>query len=681
LIPNNVQVAQKTGSLGGRKIAMKISEKGVPYLMNLLTDLYSDPVLAVIREYSTNAWDSHVDAGMTHRPIEVTLPNRMSPYFIIRDFGVGMDADTIEEIYSQYGESTKREQKTTNGSMGIGAKAALGYTSQFMVTGWKNGTKTLVAVGREEDGTGSMDIVYEGPDDGETGVEIRVPVQRESDFEHKAREFYSYWKPGTVLLDSADPSLARTKITDRIYEHNNSRYDVVVMGNVAYPIDPSYGISGGGNGVVCYVTMNGHDEVVFAPSRESLIYNDLTKSSLAGLREDYNKEIRKHLQAELDQCATFVDAWNKMQQIRSSYGMSIYNELRFNGMAVDNFMPSEPVVQDDGTIKNVTFQFVKWQVGKNRHAVERGGTFFENLIEQKNVIIVNYRSEKGVSGQDKKRIKEYFNEHVDDVTLSYYYYNTSTVFLTKQSALPNPDRLGGLKVYDWKHILKVTRTPNTSGSSGVTSGGKFAIFDGNYSYPYGEIDGKEVVYWSSADFRPNGDLLRRAQKLNPDILFVNENRNRHTRIIRLASKATEWGTWYSDVLRKEVAKQDFDELTVDNLKVLAYDRVYNQVSHNDAFGTHNKYEFTSFYKDVKSGKIEIDDPEFKDAILMVHAAHVHTGYASEDPRYKDALVKYAPKSATRWVMEYYPLINGNNIKYRTQIADYINSEYAKRNGV
>jgi hypothetical protein len=169
--------------------------------------------------------------------------------------------------------------------------------------------------------------------------------------------------------------------------------------------------------------------------------------------------------------------------------------------------------------------------------------------------------------------------------------------------------------------------------------------------------------------------------LNPDILFVNENRNRHTRIIRLASKATEWGTWYSDVLRKEIAKQDFDALTLDNLKVLGYHRVYDQVSHKDAFGTHNKYEFSSFYKDVASGKIEIDDPEFKEAILMAHAPQVDTGYASEDPRYEDALAKHAPKSVTAWAKKHYPLINGNNIQYKTQIAEYINSEYAKRNGV
>lgn len=680
MIPNNVQVAEKTGSLGGRKIAMRISEKGVPYLMNLLTDLYSDPVLACIREYSTNAWDSHVDAGNTSRPIEVTLPNRMSPYFIIRDFGIGMDADTIEEIYSQYGESTKREQKTTNGSMGIGAKAALGYTSQFMVTGWKNGVKTLVAVGREEDGTGSMDIVYEGPDDGENGVEIRIPVQRESDFEYKAREFYSYWKPGMVLLDGDDPSLARKKITDRIYEHNSSRYDVVVMGNVAYPIDASYGISGGGSGVVCYVTMNGDDEVVFAPSRESLIYNDLTKSSLAGLREDYNKAIRTHLQSELNQCATFVDAWSKMQNIRSSYSMSIYNELRFKGMAVDNFMPSEQVVQDDGTVKNNTFQFVKWQIGKTRHAVERGGTFFENLIDRKNVIIVNYRSEKGVSGQDKKRIKEYFDEHVDDVTLNYYYYNSSTVFLTKQSALPNPDRLGGLKVYDWKHILKVTRTPQTTGGSGITSGGKFYTFDGS-GFEYGDIDDKDVVYWSSADHSVDRDLLRRAQKLHPDVLFVNENKNRHTRIQRLANSATEWGTWYTNTLRSEIAKADFDALTVDNLKVLGYHHVYDDVSHADAFGTYNKYEFTPFYIDVKNGTIDIDDPDFKEAILWSHAPRPYIGFAAEDARYRDAISKHGPSDAVRWIRKYYPLINGNNIRYKTQIAEYINSEYAKRNGV
>ena len=73
-----------------------------------MIDLYSDPELAVIREYSTNAFDAHIEAGVT-RPIEITTPTHLCPFFKVRDYGFGLDVEDIREIYSQYGASTKRE--------------------------------------------------------------------------------------------------------------------------------------------------------------------------------------------------------------------------------------------------------------------------------------------------------------------------------------------------------------------------------------------------------------------------------------------------------------------------------------------------------------------------------------------------------------------------------------------
>jgi len=40
------------GSLGGEKVAMTLDQNSTAHLMSLLTNLYSDPLLAIIREYS-----------------------------------------------------------------------------------------------------------------------------------------------------------------------------------------------------------------------------------------------------------------------------------------------------------------------------------------------------------------------------------------------------------------------------------------------------------------------------------------------------------------------------------------------------------------------------------------------------------------------------------------------------
>lgn len=71
--------ATRKGNLSGETIAMSVDTASMAHVLSVLTDLYSDPTLAVIREYSTNALDSHVEAGVK-RPIDVSLPNAMTPF-------------------------------------------------------------------------------------------------------------------------------------------------------------------------------------------------------------------------------------------------------------------------------------------------------------------------------------------------------------------------------------------------------------------------------------------------------------------------------------------------------------------------------------------------------------------------------------------------------------------------
>jgi len=69
--------------------------------------LYSDAILAVIRELSCNAWDSHVEADKGTVPFKIHLPNQLEPFLSIRDFGLGLCEDDVLNLYTTYFESTK----------------------------------------------------------------------------------------------------------------------------------------------------------------------------------------------------------------------------------------------------------------------------------------------------------------------------------------------------------------------------------------------------------------------------------------------------------------------------------------------------------------------------------------------------------------------------------------------
>ena len=180
------RILEVDSTLTGERVGMGIDESAMHHIMSVLTDLYSDPELAVIREYSTNALDSHRDAG-NPLPIEVTLPTQLAPFFRVRDYGDGLDAEDIRSIYSRYGTSTKRDSDDVVGMLGLGCKSALTYTDQFTLVGTKNGRTVQVSVGRDENGGGSMTIVSdEHTPDAPSGVEVIVPSKRDNAFEKEA---------------------------------------------------------------------------------------------------------------------------------------------------------------------------------------------------------------------------------------------------------------------------------------------------------------------------------------------------------------------------------------------------------------------------------------------------------------------------------------------------------------
>ena len=76
-----------------------IKASGLHHILGILRNqLYSDKILAVIREYTCNAVDAHTEGMCPERPIEVTLPNRMNPNFKVRDFGPALSDEDIHNI-------------------------------------------------------------------------------------------------------------------------------------------------------------------------------------------------------------------------------------------------------------------------------------------------------------------------------------------------------------------------------------------------------------------------------------------------------------------------------------------------------------------------------------------------------------------------------------------------------
>jgi HSP90 family molecular chaperone len=101
-------------------IGMSLDLDSAQILMQMLSkNLYSDPIGSTIRECASNALDSHRRAGVSDPIIVSLLQNEQNnTEFSVEDFGIGLDANDVENIISKYGKSTKRHSNNELGMMG-----------------------------------------------------------------------------------------------------------------------------------------------------------------------------------------------------------------------------------------------------------------------------------------------------------------------------------------------------------------------------------------------------------------------------------------------------------------------------------------------------------------------------------------------------------------------------------
>lgn len=347
MIPKTNTVAV-TDTLPGKETQFTI---GNPFwVMESLADLYSNKELAVVREISTNARDSQVEAGNGDKPIEVTLPTIMNPYFVVKDHGVGMSESELETIYTKFGVSTKRDSNDYNGMLGFGSKAPIAYTSAFTVTAVKDGIKTHAVINKKPDAI-VLKVVMTAKTDEPNGVEIRVPVHNHEAFSRIAMDFYRFWFPGTVLVDGVEPEQAVGSLLaddvligdddngwakGSLYYSVNPGTSYVVMGNVGYRIaNPAALFRNSKMGDLSFVAFVPNGSVEFVPSREDLKYTDLTKRTLQQVISNFENKILVESKTEIEKAKDSVEAWKTWNQWGQRLGFVLFKGLGYKGETFD----------------------------------------------------------------------------------------------------------------------------------------------------------------------------------------------------------------------------------------------------------------------------------------------------------------------------------------------------------
>jgi len=315
------RIAVQTNTSATETRVMGIHAEALAAVTDSMTNLYSNPHLAVLREYSTNAWDAIIAAGSTS-PVRVSLPDNLDPRLVVSDDGIGMSKDEVLTFFSQYGASNKRDVNTQIGSFGFGCKAAFAIADQFVVTAVRDRYRTVALFARNSEGIGTASIMSHQPTEAANGVEVAVPVNDTGAMCRAATKFFAAWEPGTVEVDGEEfrslstvgVLIGAVRLLDmkEAEEFGSSNYRThVVMGNVSYPVASSDADGCWSDSLMAYAhtyIYAGIGDVDIVPSREGLRNTDRTKAFLRAARRRFDAESVRYVEAAIAACSTWYDA-------------------------------------------------------------------------------------------------------------------------------------------------------------------------------------------------------------------------------------------------------------------------------------------------------------------------------------------------------------------------------------
>lgn len=195
---------------------MGIDPENAARITKYLRDsIYSDKVLATVRETVMNSIDEHLQHGVL-KEVEIGVRQEGSEYeFFARDFALGLSEKDVREVFGMYGSSTKRNTNSTAGQYGIGSLAPFSYSDSFFVVSHFKGNKTTYSCALGGDtqnvSVGHIFKIDECPTI-ESGLEVIVPIKKQdfTDFSEKIRNFVvfsPYPVKANILGDESVPNV------------------------------------------------------------------------------------------------------------------------------------------------------------------------------------------------------------------------------------------------------------------------------------------------------------------------------------------------------------------------------------------------------------------------------------------------------------------------------------------
>jgi hypothetical protein len=209
MIINNKAVAIES-NVESKALNFGISD--VRLVVDILSKLYAYPIRTLVQEYICNGRDAMREHGTWGKvPMLIGVPNKFEPTFKVRDYGCGITPDRMENIFVNYGSSTKRNTNAQTGGFGIGAKSAFSYTDSFSITSFVDGVKYLYVAHLGDNG--GVNLINKESTTEANGVEISIGVKSNDilDFYDAVQRCVRYWTEPLKFQGVADGEIVQVK--------------------------------------------------------------------------------------------------------------------------------------------------------------------------------------------------------------------------------------------------------------------------------------------------------------------------------------------------------------------------------------------------------------------------------------------------------------------------------------
>lgn len=320
----------------GKSTEYQISTNGKAF--KIMSDtLYQNKIGSIVREVSCNAIDSHNESGKGDVPFEVHLPDMYEPWFSVRDFGLGMDDESVRVNYCTLFLSTKDNSNDSIGAFGLGSKTPFAYTDSFTITSIFNGERRTYIAAMGADGTPSVTEMSFDQTDECNGLEIQIGVDSAdfNKFRNELSDQLQFFKVKPIVLNGKGfkfnelPEVFNSygKVNILAAHHNSSTY--IIQGGVGYPLDFSqirdkftsdeFGFAYSLFNRGCYLQFDIGD-IEVTPSREGISYKYHTIKNIVDAFKNAQTMFTDGILAELAGMAT---DWERVKHINAGGKMVV----------------------------------------------------------------------------------------------------------------------------------------------------------------------------------------------------------------------------------------------------------------------------------------------------------------------------------------------------------------------